>query len=253
MWLTLCRKSILNWKMLLTVVLGAGMMIASFFYQGYIRPGMFFTETDMFTLYTVPFATSAFIIFCGVFPAIPYAYSYIEERSSGYLRFIRIRQPYKIYAVQKILFTGLSGGASMLFMGIIVFGLIDIMGADITPDNYQPILDTLIWAPYMFVWGGRMIFILKCVLLFLFGFMWSELALMISLIFKNKYVAFVLPFLLYEIAWILIPWNNVNPVYLVRSDFDLNMPIWFPFIVDLIYIAVLVAINGFMFRRQRRK
>lgn len=253
MWKTLLRKSILNVRMLVTVLLGSGMMISSFFYQNYVGPGRFNTGTDILTLYTVPFATSSFIIFCGVFPAIPYAYSFIEERNCGYLKFIQIRTSRKVYAAQKIFFTGLAGGAAMLFMGIIVFAWIDFIGVASTPQNHQPIFETLIWGPYMYTWGGRVVFIFKGILMFLFGVMWSELALMVSLIFKNKYVAYVLPFLLYELAWLLIPDNRFNPVFLVRGDFGIEMPLGWPFGIDLIYILIITAINGILFWRQRGK
>lgn len=253
MWLTLLKKSVFNRKMLLVVFLGTTMMLLTFFYQGYMKPGQFKLNMDLLSAYTIPFAASSFVIFCGIFPAIPYAYSYIEERSSGYLKFIQLRMSRKTYAFQKIFFTGLSGGASMLFMGILIFAWIDWIALDVSPENIQSVFETLMWKPVIYLWGGRVVFALKCILLFLFGVLWSELALMISLIFKNRYVAFVLPFLIYELSWILIPVHLLNPVFLVRSDFDAQTPLWLPYLIDIVYIAVVVGINILLFWRQKKQ
>ena len=76
---------------------------------------------------------------------------------------------------------------------------------------------------------------------------------MISLIFKNRYVAFVLPFLIYELSWILIPVHLLNPVFLVRSDFDAQTPLWLPYLIDAVYIAAVIGINVFLFWRQKKQ
>ena len=62
-------------------------------------------------------------------------------------------------------------------------------------------------------------------------------------IFKNRYVAYVLPFLAYELMWLVFPVGIWNPVYLVRSDFGRDIPVFIPYLVDMGYIVILCLIN----------
>lgn len=251
----LLHKSLLNVRMLLTILLSVAILIFPLVMDGYFRGGVLFPESgpDLLSIYTIPFATSSFVIFAGIFPGLPYAYSYLEERNCGYLKFIQTRMSRKKYAAQKIFFSGLSGGFSMLAPAALIFILLDIISVDTTPSNYQPIWEIKIWGPYMFVWGGRFVLVLKAILMFLFGAMWAELALLISLIVRNKYVALVLPFLVYEILWILVPGSCFNPVFLVRADFDQPLSVFVPYLVEVIYIVVLMAVNWLIFRRQGKR
>ena len=87
------KRSILNIRMLFVIVANFIILFVSLFEYGIITvdgktPG---TTYDILTMYTIPFAISSFIIFAGIFPGLPYAFSYLEERNSGYLKYIRTR------------------------------------------------------------------------------------------------------------------------------------------------------------------
>ena len=251
----LLKRSLINFRMLLVIILSFVFLFSALVISGYITHPDFGgreTGTDLLYLYTVPFAMSSFVVFAGIFPGIPYAYSYLEERNSGYLRFIQLRISRKRYACQKILFSGLSGGVSMLIPGLLIFIVLDILSAETTPTNHSPIFETLIWAPYMYIWGGWLVLIIKAALMFLFGFMWAELALAVSLIFRNRYVAFILPFLIFLVCGMFIKPNDINPMILIRSDYPMETPLFQPFLIDFVYIGILCIINYFLFRRQDR-
>lgn len=252
----LLKKSLINLKMLIVVILSFSVLFTALVISGYVlNPdlGGIQTGIDLLSTYTVPFAMSSFVVFAGVFPGIPYAYNYLEERNCGYLKFILIRTSRKKYAFQKIFFSGLSGGVSMLIPGIMIFILLDIISLDTTPTDHNAIFEQTMWFPYMYIWGGRLVLVFKAILMFLFGVMWSELALMMSLIFRNKYVAFVLPFLIYELCGILVKVNEINPTFLIRSDYNLSTPIMQPYLIDILYILILCVINWYLFKRQEKK
>ena len=212
--------------------------------MGYFHYDMYSGDRmDMLSMYTTPFAFSSFVIFAGLFPGLPYAYSYLEEKSSGYLNFIYQRINRRKYIRNKIFFSGLSGGLTMLIPGMLIFIIIDYLSGDTTLQRHPVIFEELMWGPYIYIWGGRFILMLKGILLFLFGIMWSELALLYSNIFDNKYIAYVLPFLTYELIWIVLPGTVLNPFYLVRADFGGAVWIGAPFIVDSIYILLLFYLN----------
>ena len=249
------KRSILNIRMLFVIVTNFIILFVSLFEYGIITvdgktPG---TTYDILTMYTIPFAISSFIIFAGIFPGLPYAFSYLEERNSGYLKYIRTRINIGKYAKYKVLFSGLSGGLSVMIPGVMIFAVICLIGRKVIPGDNGHIFKQLMWAPYMYIWGGRFVLLLKAILLFLFGAMWAELALLFSNIFKNRYVAYVLPFLAYELMWLVFPVGIWNPVYLVRSDFGRDIPAFIPYLVDMGYIVILCLINMVLMKRRGRQ
>ena len=247
------RKSVWNVKMLLVVAVSFAILVSPLVTNGMVEA--FFkngsVNVDLISLQAYPFALSSFVIFAGMFPGIPYAYSYLEERSSGYLKFIRLRMSRKKYAFQKIFYSGLSGGLSMLIPGILIFALVDIMGVDTTPEQYPTVCDSMIWAPYLFIAGGRLILALKAILLFLFGVMWSEFSLLISQLVRNRYAAFVLPFIIFEMLWLIAGGSIFNPIFLIRGDFENTYPLCTPYVVDIFYITVLVILNFSLLTRRK--
>lgn len=251
----LLRKSLLNFRMLAVIVISFSILFGSLVSNGYFSLFLEFASTgsDLLSIYTIPFAFSPFVVLAGLFPGLPYAYSYLEERNSGYLKFIQLRIERKRYRLQKIFFTGLSGGLSMLVPVIALFILLDVMSLDTTPENHGPIFEQLIWAPYLYIWGGRLVLVFKAILMFLFGVLWSELSLTVSLIFKNKYVALVLPFLLFELTWILGQGSILSPVLLIRADCSSDTPLIVPYLIFAAYILLFAAINWFLFKRQEKK
>lgn len=251
----LIRRSILNFRMFLAVAVCFAMLLSPLVTSGQLWMALNGNNgsTDLLSLSTEPFAFSSFVIFAGLFPGIPFAYSYLEEKNSGYLKFIQTRMPRKRYMIQKIFYTGLSGGLTMLIPGVLIFCVLDWMASDTTPAQYSLIFEELIWAPWMFVWGGRFVLLLKGILLFLFGVMWSEVALLVSLLVRNKYVAFILPFIIFEILWIVAGPSIFNPIFLIRADFEQTVAIYTPFIIDLAYIILLIAANVLIFKKRQGK
>ena len=199
------------------------------------------------------FSLCSYYTFAGMFPGLAYGSSLLEERNSGYLKYIRTRINIGKYAKYKVLFSGLSGGLSVMIPGVMIFAVICLIGRKVIPGDNGHIFKQLMWAPYMYIWGGRFVLLLKAILLFLFGAMWAELALLFSNIFKNRYVAYVLPFLAYELMWLVFPVGIWNPVYLVRSDFGRDIPVFIPYLVDMGYIVILCLINMVLMKRRGRQ
>lgn len=109
----------------------------------------------------------------------------------------------------------------------------------------------MIWAPYLFIAGGRLILALKAILLFLFGVMWSEFSLLISQLVRNRYAAFVLPFIIFEMLWLIVGGSIFNPIFLIRGDFENTYPLCTPYVVDIFYITVLVILNFSLLTRHK--
>ena len=178
------------------------------------------------TIFLNVYALSIYVVFPGMFPALPYGFSFLEERNSGYLRYILQRMPAKQYICKKIFVTGISGAVTILIPYLLFVVPLFIL----TRENVDVLasgLDNLFWA---------------------------ELALFLTMYIRNKYIAFVLPFVVFQLFWLLFPWTDWNPVYLIQSNFEIGeIPIGQPFFVFIFYTVLVVIGILLSFRHQLKQ
>ena len=105
---------------------------------------------------------------------------------------------------------------------------------------------------YIGVWGGILILLLKLVLVFLFGMFCSEAALLISVICANRYVVFVGILTFYLVNWILTPgkYSVFVELFLLRGDFFDTVPLWCPYLIQIIYISIICILIDRVYRRK---
>lgn len=242
------KKSIFNWGMAVAVVCVSMIIFRPLFVYNILEAR---NETDIMSATMPSLGMSSFVPFAGIFPVLPYALSYVEEKNSGYYKSILLRCNKKTYVVNKVFFTGLSGGIAVALPFVLLFTVLGIFMADTTPANHPQIFDDRIWAPYMYIWGGRLVLILRCIQTFLFGVLWAELALFISLFVTNRYVAFILPFVIYQLAWYTLPFY-INPVYLLRADWRRTeyVGLYTPFLIMLVLCGLMMTANYFIMQRK---
>lgn len=199
------------------------------------------------------FALSIYTLILGILPGIPYGFSLLEEKQSGYLRFKLLRMSPKRYIKNKMLCVAVTGACSVIMPYIIIVAVLLRYGETTTSQRHMQVLETLVWGKVMYVWNGNFVIFLKGVLLLLFGVFWAEITLLITLFVHNKYIAFVLPYVIYEILFFLGK-NNVlsliNPRFMIRYDQSIERPLWLPFVCFAIYIFVVLLLNYYIFKRQ---
>lgn len=232
------KNSIINAGMLISCLISCGILFRALFSLGYTH----FTKEDVISISAVPLAMSGYIPFACVFPIFPYAFSYLEELNSGYIKSILLRTTKIRYIIHKVFLTGLSGGISMLIPFAIIFGYICLVGQPTDPASDHIVFKDTIWQTYMYIWGGKFVFLCRLLLIFLFGCIWANIALLISVICPNRYVTFLAPFILYQFAWMTFNTDlliRLNPVYMFRSDFAIGTPLWIPFLIPM---GVLIGV-----------
>ena len=248
------KRALLNKGMLLAV----GISIVILYYELFVGQVFYLFLQDPgkrgndLTLMATVYALSVYVIFAGMFPGIPYGFSLLEERNSGYMRFILQRMPAKKYICSKILATGISGAVSTLIPYLALIIPIRLVMAHSVEDAFSGMQEDLIWREIAVNYGAGAVYFLRGVLLVLFGILWAEVTLLLSLFVKNKYIAFVLPFVLFELIWILFPFRDINPVFMIRSDLTADESLIFPCAVFLLYIVSVIVGIYFVFRRQFR-
>lgn len=244
------KKALFNWRMLLVVCVSAGLLYLELL-VGQNALHVDYHQVPNLTLLIEVTALSYYVVFAGLFPGVPYGFSLLEERNSGYARYILQRMRPRRYILQKIFFVGLSGAVSTIMPYILlVIAIVGITDSATAENMSSSVINNSIWGSFCTVWGGGLVMLMKGILLGLFGILWSELTLLISLYVRNRYIAFVLPFVLFQLCWILFPINEVNPLFLIRSDFDKSYPVFLPYILLTGYSIVVIAAICLSFRRK---
>lgn len=249
------RRTFLNTGMLVAVVMPLIIFLMGMIEWGLIPPGK--SDADVLSAYAEPMALTNYIQFACVFPALPFAFSYLEEKNSGYIKFIFSRMGREKYIRNKVFMVGLSGGIAAALPSLILFVYLIIVQNPTSMDSSSPyypaLMEGMAWMPYTEIWGGAFVLLLKLILVFLFGIFWAEFTLLISMLVSNRYIVFAVPIAVYLLTWMLLPGKVaiITPIHLLRGDFNDSYPVFMPFVVQLIYIAITAMLILLCFRRKQ--
>lgn len=238
------KRAVLNRNMLIS--LGISLYLMCRMYWVY---GVGYQKSDMLYLITIPLGLSGFVPFACLFPVLPYAMSFVGEYQSGYYRYLMIRQTKKEYIWKKILAVAVSGGIMMAAAIGMVYGIAVILGLPVTSDSLVDVYTNTVWSDFALVWGGKLVLLLKLILAFLFGVLWSSISLLLTVLFPNRYIAFVSTLILYQILWNLLDSQCWNPVYLLAGNFPYGA-VWIPYLIAVFYIAAVITANRILMSRR---
>lgn len=247
------KRSCLNWGMLAAIVIPLILFIESLYEGGLLHA----ENIDILSAYAQPMALSNYVQFACLFPVLPFAFSFCEDKNSGYLKYILQRIDKKQYIRNRIFWCGISGGISSAVPSAILFLFLIFIqhpaSADHNSAYYPSHLQGMIWEPYIGMWGGILILLLKLLLVFLFGVFWAEIALLISMIICNRYMVFMIVFAIYLVTWMVVPskYSVLLEVFLLRGDFYSSMPLCDPYLIQVGYIVCTCAISVMVFRRKK--
>lgn len=238
------------------MVLACAISIAIFYYE------MIFGWVSIYSIITEPaiynglaqlcwlFACCSYVIFAGMFPGLAYGSSLLEERNSGYLNYVKTRISLNKYMGYKVIAVGVSGAVSTLipFLSVAVPLAVATRNSSV---NFSRDFSELIWNRIVIMWGEPAVYVLHGFLMVLFGILWAELTFLLSMIVRNRYIVYILPFVIYQVLWIILP-HAVNPVFMIRYDADYNDPLSQPYLLFAIYIAGVVLATWLLYRRQKK-
>jgi len=171
-----------------------------------------------------------FAIFAPLIAALPFAASFITDRSSGYITFILSRTSFRRYRTSKYVANLLAGGVSTSLPLLVGYGIINIFyerGLPPVPAPGEAWYAFFPWVNangtfgYLYRTKPDLYIFFLIGLAFLWGAAWGTAGLSLSSVVHNKYRALVAPFLLYVVAHFVIsvlgvpewsPLNNFVPV-----------------------------------------
>lgn len=238
------KRAIANRYTALAIVVAACILC-----QAYVQNQVGWKTQDVLSLIALPMALSGFTPFAGIFPCLPYSLRFVDEFNSGYIRFLLTRESRSDYIWKKILVTALAGGTMMLAAFTIVF-IASLLLGNPTVSDASGFYSMSPWYPFLTIWGGKVVLLLKLVLSFLFGCIWSMVCLLVSAVFMNRYVAFVGTFVIYQGLWQLLPGNLFNPVYLLRGDYGGYSDFWVPAMIQIGMFVILFVMAAALMERK---
>jgi len=233
------RRAFLSWAFVLALVITSVCFAVGL--KEYGPPVSLFTRPEERYLY--PFTQNAFdaflcamglmgplVFFAPLIAALPFAASFITDRSSGYITFILSRTSFRRYRTSKYVANLLAGGVSTSLPLLVGYGIINIFyerGLPPVPAPGEAWYAFFPWVNangtfgYLYRTKPDLYIFFLIGLAFLWGAAWGTAGLSLSSVVHNKYRALVAPFLLYVVAHFVIsvlgvpewsPLNNFVPV-----------------------------------------
>ncbi len=240
------KRSVFNWKMVVACGLGIALLYHEMIFGWVNLRGIIF-ESDYYSGledFFMLFAWSSYIIYAGIFPGISYGFSFLEERKSGYLQMIRQRISVTKYVWYKVIAVGISGGVCTGITFLVSVGPIQFFTRNSSRVAFQNNDKQLIWQRIMEAYGKDSVYLFRFILMILFGVLWAEAALLISLLVKNRYIAFALYFVVYELEFLLLP-NPVESACMLRYDADYGDSLLVPYLYfacGIVAVAVVILL-----------
>ncbi len=240
------KKSVFNARMLLSITLAIIILGHT-----YIKYSISLSvDNDVLYLITLPMSFSMFGSFAAIFPALPYSLNFTEEYNTSFFRFLLIRNGRKKYVWKTIFNVSISGAFMMAAAFSFIFLIAVIFGVPTTYDNLSEYYKSGVWYPIAAVWGGKLVLLLKIILAFLFGMVWSSVCLFLSVLTLNRYVAFIGTFILYQFLWQAMASTKWNPVYLLRADMGGYASYGEPVFMQIFLLFLLCTANYFGIMRR---
>lgn len=161
-----------------------------------------------------------FMILFPILAALPYAMASYEDRESGYISQILIRESRKVFYPARYLVTFLTGGIciSIPLVLNLMLGALYAPVMPQSPTEYQTYIDGTSFASELFFKSPLGYIAIFLVIDFLWGGLFAVCALSVTDVVKNKYIIPAVPFLLHMVVFYLGSYSK-EYVMMGASDF----------------------------------
>lgn len=247
MYLAECRRLFGSTKLYISLFIGTILFLHPLV-SNYVS-WQFFTPIELLSF---PLATSDFTPFASVFCVLPYVDSFCEEYNSGYYRFIIHRMGANRYAAIKCSVVAFSGALVMTVYMSFAIILSSICAGKVDDIDSVAFMQHTVWGKsnILLLCNGKIYYLLRILVAAMFGAVWALIGLLIASIITNKYIALVIPFVIYQFLWYSLSKAAINPVYLLRAD-DIRIPsLSFVIIYQTVWIMILSFLSVYCIKKR---
>lgn len=246
------KKSILSPGMAISILIGIWLLCSHFIlnlitYNRTIGP-LSPTEaasTFLQDIYTAH-ALGVFDLFAPILAVLPAATIFCDDYNSGYIKPILSRTSRKRYLAENILCSSLAGGLAIFIPSLISCVFFMMIGepylAENIRDGFVTLFEGSVFEKIQFIGGGVLVVVILLVLAFIFGAVWSNVGLCISIFYPNRYIALAAPFVLYFFLFLFCYRINVllvlSPVNMLMPDLNTLPGLWYPFVYQAVWLIV---------------
>ncbi len=239
------KNAIISFSITLGILIAAFMKEFGFESIKYISQYPTFDAIDAFLIVM----SSNIVIVFPLLATIIFSDSYLQEKESGFTKFIYTRMPLKKYVSIKVIVNSISStlvaGSSSLFMLIFLVVTVGIRNPQIASytNNINGPLSYLLDSR-----DTRLIYALIIILLFSIAYMvTATLALGISAWVKNRYLVLITPFFYYILCGTIVERLGINRIFdfhlarvisLKRSMTTLPNVVIYPLLIFIVGVAL---------------
>lgn len=173
-------------------------------------------------------SSSVFFLFAPAAAVIPYGYSMYAEIKSGYVKNVVTRTARKNYFISKMIAAFLSGGAVLAVPAAMNFMISAMFIPAVTPDVFYDVGWTVRQASMfseLFFASPFCYSALRCMIVFMFGGMFSLVSFTLGFFLKNKFAVILAPLLIalaIHFGQNLIPTEinapELSPIYIMCAN-----------------------------------
>lgn len=204
---------------------------------------------------------SGYDLFAPILAVLPAATLFCEDYNSGYIKSILSRVEKRRYIRETLLCSSVGGGLA-IFLPCFLSGLFYLVNGRLdTPENrnswgYSTVFDETVYFRMQYVWGGLLLGLMLLALAFLFGAIWSNVGLFVSVLCPNKYVALAVPFALYfsvhlifyRLGFLLV----FSPVNMLMPDTTFIPFAFYPLLYEALLLGVICMLFCWFVQRRLR-
>ena len=244
------KRSVINVRMLIVVLVTLFIVFYELFYNSTI---WYFglKNYDVNIVYQIEtlMKLSVYVPLASIFPGIAYGFSIMEERNSGFLKTELTRINKKNYIRKKVFYAGFSGMVSTLLPYIIIVIVCYAIGCTpSTPANRGFQFQNWMWTKYMYIWGGFFFVLCQGILFALNGIFWALFSMLISLVIRNRYIAYIIPYIFDNITEIIGRQVYIHkhqthyiPHFFLKAGFTADTWVGKVYVIYIIYIVLLAV------------
>lgn len=202
---------------------------------------------------------SGYDLFAPILAVLPAATLFCEDYNSGYIKSILSRSEKSRYIRETLLCSSIAGGFA-IFLPCFISGLFYLVNGKMnTLDNMSrwgisTSFDETVYAQMQYTWGGLLLALMLMVLAFLFGAVWSDVGLLVSVIFPNKYLALAAPFALYfsvhlifyRLGTLLV----LSPVNMLMPNTSFIPFTLYPLLYEILLLGIICILFSVLVKRR---